>query len=356
MRVDAYFDKPLDGRAPARQGRRAAGARVRSRACVNDPSAVKPDRVALTQLVTTISEKCRVCYTCVRECPAKAIRIADGQAEVMPERCIACGNCVRVCSQKAKQVLEHASRTTCDAARSGRRRVAAMPGARASRRSSPTCDYRHAGRHAPGASASTCVHEVAFGADLVAREYRELLGSTDGRALHRHDLPGGRRLRARSTIPTWSTRWRRSSRRWWPRRASLRRLHGAELQGRLHRPVHRQEGRGRRRRSWRRGRRRAHLRRAARDVLASAGSTSPAARRDDDFDPPARRRWAASSPSPRPAPGGRHPRGPARPARSSRPTGAHDFVEAIKEFDERRPGRPAAGGALLQRLHHGRRA
>ena len=35
-----------------------------------------------TPLVSTIQERCRVCYTCVRECPAKAIRIADRQAEV----------------------------------------------------------------------------------------------------------------------------------------------------------------------------------------------------------------------------------------------------------------------------------
>ncbi|MDD5765063.1 MAG: [Fe-Fe] hydrogenase large subunit C-terminal domain-containing protein [Candidatus Marinimicrobia bacterium] len=56
-------------------------------------------------LIITIKDRCRMCYTCVRECPAKAIRIADGQAEVMPKRCIGCGNCVRVCSQKAKKVL-----------------------------------------------------------------------------------------------------------------------------------------------------------------------------------------------------------------------------------------------------------
>ena len=55
--------------------------------------------------VETIKERCRVCYTCVRECPAKAIRIADGQAEVIGQRCIGCGNCVRVCSQHAKQVI-----------------------------------------------------------------------------------------------------------------------------------------------------------------------------------------------------------------------------------------------------------
>ncbi|MBN2383281.1 4Fe-4S binding protein, partial [bacterium] len=55
-------------------------------------------------LVTTIKERCRLCYTCVRECPAKAIRIEKGQAEVLVDRCIGCGNCVKVCSQKAKKV------------------------------------------------------------------------------------------------------------------------------------------------------------------------------------------------------------------------------------------------------------
>src|ERR1035438_6401280 len=58
------------------------------------------------QLVYTVKDRCRVCYTCVRECPVKAIRIINGQAEVMNERCIACGNCVRVCSQEAKIYLD----------------------------------------------------------------------------------------------------------------------------------------------------------------------------------------------------------------------------------------------------------
>ncbi len=61
----------------------------------------------ISPLVFTIRERCRVCYTCVRECPAKAIRIIGGQAEVISERCIGCGNCVQVCSQKAKQVVDN---------------------------------------------------------------------------------------------------------------------------------------------------------------------------------------------------------------------------------------------------------
>ncbi len=53
-------------------------------------------------VITTIKQNCRRCYTCVRDCPAKAIRIEDGQASVVAERCISCGNCTKVCSQGAK--------------------------------------------------------------------------------------------------------------------------------------------------------------------------------------------------------------------------------------------------------------
>ena len=34
-------------------------------------------------LIHTIKERCGVCYTCRREYPAKAVRIADGQAPVV---------------------------------------------------------------------------------------------------------------------------------------------------------------------------------------------------------------------------------------------------------------------------------
>src|SRR5512145_2978430 len=61
-------------------------------------------------LVYTIKELCRTCYTCVRECPAKAIRIVGGQAEVIDERCITCGNCTKVCSQGAKVFLNTTDR------------------------------------------------------------------------------------------------------------------------------------------------------------------------------------------------------------------------------------------------------
>lgn len=123
--------------------------------------------------VETIKERCRKCYTCVRECPAKAIRIVEGQAEIIVERCIGCGNCVRVCSQNAKvihntedRVADLLSGVTPVSACLAPSFPAAFPG----------IDYQHV----VGAIRDmgfTFVHEVAFGADLVAAAYKQLMDS-----------------------------------------------------------------------------------------------------------------------------------------------------------------------------------
>jgi len=55
-------------------------------------------------VVTTIAGLCKRCYSCVRGCPAKAIKVEEGQAKVIEERCIACGSCVKACAQNAKQI------------------------------------------------------------------------------------------------------------------------------------------------------------------------------------------------------------------------------------------------------------
>lgn len=129
-------------------------------------------------LVTTIRERCRTCYTCVRECPARAIRIVDGQADVISQRCIGCGNCVQVCGQRAKQVYDSMPRVTELLA--GAEPVAALvapsfPG--------EFVDWNY--RLLTGVlrrMGFRYVVEVAAGADLVADRYRKLLEKRDGRS------------------------------------------------------------------------------------------------------------------------------------------------------------------------------
>jgi ferredoxin len=117
------------------------------------------------QIIQTVPERCRVCYTCVRECPAKAIRIVEGQACVLHNRCIGCGNCVRVCSQKAKQVID--SIPLVRDLLAGDQPVAAIVAPSFPAEFSDIAPEGLAGLIR--ALGFAWVHEVAFGADLVAR-------------------------------------------------------------------------------------------------------------------------------------------------------------------------------------------
>lgn len=125
--------------------------------------------------IRTISEKCRACYTCVRECPAKAIRITGGQAEIIPERCIACGRCVQVCSQKAKQVLCSID-YVIDLLSSNRRIVATIAPSFPAEFDDMDAGILIGALRELGFD---YVVETAFGADLVAKEYKKIISNTD---------------------------------------------------------------------------------------------------------------------------------------------------------------------------------
>jgi two-component system NtrC family sensor kinase len=122
-------------------------------------------------LVSTIGERCRVCYQCVRECPAKAIRIADHRAQVLPERCIGCGVCYKVCTQDAKRILSAVE--AVEALLAGPVPVAAIV---APSFAAEFIRYDYTGVvGALRALGFAAVHEVAFGAELVAAQYRRLV-------------------------------------------------------------------------------------------------------------------------------------------------------------------------------------
>jgi two-component system, NtrC family, sensor kinase len=118
-------------------------------------------------IVTTIPEECRRCYTCVRECPVKAIKVEGGQAVVIKERCIACGNCLKVCAQNAKWIRDSTG-SAKELLASGRRIFACL---------APSFPAAFADV-APGKVIAAVralgfheVWEVAFGAELTSREY-----------------------------------------------------------------------------------------------------------------------------------------------------------------------------------------
>ena len=126
-------------------------------------------------LVYTIKELCRTCYTCVRECPAKAIRIVGGQAEVIDERCIACGNCTKVCSQGAKVFLKTADRVA--KLLESYKEIAAIVAPSFPAEFSDISDY-HSFVGMIRSLGFKYVAEVSFGADLVADRYKKLMSES----------------------------------------------------------------------------------------------------------------------------------------------------------------------------------
>ncbi|MGD0836539.1 MAG: [Fe-Fe] hydrogenase large subunit C-terminal domain-containing protein [Polyangia bacterium] len=123
----------------------------------------------------TVKDRCRVCYTCVRGCPAKAIRILDRQAEIVADRCIGCGNCVRVCGRGAKVVVNTVPDVETLLATGAR--VAALVAPSFPAEFFDIIDGNEA-KVWVGMLRKlgfALVHEVGFGADLVAHRYRELL-------------------------------------------------------------------------------------------------------------------------------------------------------------------------------------
>lgn len=128
-------------------------------------------------VVTTIGEKCRKCYTCIRNCPAKAIKVIEGQAKVIEERCIACGNCIKVCSQGAKQVqsaAEHVNKLL----KTNKEVIAILAP------SFPAAFPEAKPLQVVGATKKmgfSRVMEVAFGAEILGKEYYNLVknNSTD---------------------------------------------------------------------------------------------------------------------------------------------------------------------------------
>ncbi len=132
----------------------------------------------MAQLIHVDPEKCNLSLTCIRVCPAKAIRIVDKHAEIIPSRCIGCGNCVTMCAQNAIEVRDEKQRVRN--LLKGDNPVAAICDPTISAEFVDISDYRKFVGMIR-ALGFTNVMEGAFGVDLVSFRYRELLYNFQGK-------------------------------------------------------------------------------------------------------------------------------------------------------------------------------
>jgi iron only hydrogenase large subunit-like protein len=120
----------------------------------------------MNAIITAKPDLCKRCYGCIRECPAKAILVVNGQASIIQERCIACGHCVKVCTQGAKQIFSAVSPLLSKALTEQKAIAMVAPSFAAS--------WHRNYRKVPAALRKlgfASVIETAFGADLISPQY-----------------------------------------------------------------------------------------------------------------------------------------------------------------------------------------
>jgi len=130
------------------------------------------------QLIVSNKDKCNLSYTCVRVCPAKAIKIADQYAQILPDRCIGCGQCVTMCAQEA--ISYRSSIEVVEQLIASGQKVAAICDPAISGEFTDITDYRKfvAMIREIGFQLVT---EMSFGVDLVAYKYKDLVDNFQGK-------------------------------------------------------------------------------------------------------------------------------------------------------------------------------
>lgn len=132
------------------------------------------NRKIMSPNVFTFNERnCTSCYSCVRKCPVKAIKVSQESIypEVIPERCIGCGTCIKACSFNAIKVLD--SIQTVKELINSNHKVAAICDPSIAGEFEDITDYRKFVKMIRNIGFDY-VTEVAFGVDLVAKNQADL--------------------------------------------------------------------------------------------------------------------------------------------------------------------------------------
>ncbi|MEI6346786.1 MAG: [Fe-Fe] hydrogenase large subunit C-terminal domain-containing protein [Bacteroidota bacterium] len=122
--------------------------------------------------------ECKLCYSCIRVCPSKAIKVQDGYAEIIQNRCIGCGSCFSVCSQNAVKYLD--AKEEVKHLLDSPVKVAAIVAPSISGEFSDITDYRSFVNMIKSLGFDY-VNEVSFGVDLMAFQYEKLFKDFNGK-------------------------------------------------------------------------------------------------------------------------------------------------------------------------------
>ena len=116
---------------------------------------------------------CKNCYKCIRNCPVKSIKFADGQANIIPDECILCGRCFVNCPQEAKQIRDDVPRVK-EMIASGKKVIASV--APSFIAEFPLMDFA-AMKSALLKLGFADAQETAIGATIVKTEYEKMIAS-----------------------------------------------------------------------------------------------------------------------------------------------------------------------------------
>ena len=127
----------------------------------------------MTKFLQLKKSNCKNCYKCIRNCPVKSIKFADGQANIIPDECILCGRCFVNCPQDAKQIRDDVPRVK-EMIASGKKVIASV--APSFIAEFPLMDFA-AMKDALLKLGFADAQETAIGATIVKTEYEKMIAS-----------------------------------------------------------------------------------------------------------------------------------------------------------------------------------
>lgn len=134
----------------------------------------------MESLFKVLSNKCTLCFACIRNCPVKAIDInsKSEKAEISDSRCIGCGICYQICPEKAITYRKD-TKKAISILDSTNTKIALCDPAIASE-FEDISDYRKFVGMLKLIGFSK-VYETSFAIDLMARDYSKLYDESKGR-------------------------------------------------------------------------------------------------------------------------------------------------------------------------------